>query len=342
MKRYCGLDLGKKTSRFCVMNAQRKVVEENWVKMTSSELTKVFSEKPPMRIVVEASTKAFWVADLLEELGHEVVVVDPGRTKAIGSSLIKNDKLDARVLATLCAADLLAKVDRPSAEQRYGRMPVVARDVLVRSRVRMVNAVRSMLDSEGVSMPSCATDVFAEKARALVEEIPEGIRDGVSVLVDSIDLLSQQIVVCDGALKQQARVDPQVKLLMTAPGVGPVVAMCFLLAIREVERFKSSRQVASYFGLVPSLYQSGKTNRRGGITKHGNRQGRWALTVAASHVLRTTKPSALREWGVGLAERVGRKTAVVAVARKLAGVLWAMLRHNQPFESRLAAVSTAS
>jgi transposase len=244
--------------------------------------------------------------------------------------------LDARVLATLCAADLLAKVDRPSAQQRYGRMPVVARDALVRSRVKLVNAARGMLDSEGIAMPSCATDVFAERARVVVKEVPAGIRDGVAVLIDTIDLLSKQIAACDLALKEQARNDPQVKLLMTAPGVGPVVAMCFLLAIRDVGRFKSSRQVASYFGLVPSLYQSGKTNRRGGITKHGNRQGRWALTVAASQVLRTTKATALREWGVGLAQRVGRKTAVVAVARKLAGVLWAMLKHNRPFEPRLA------
>lgn len=337
MRLYCGLDLGKKTGRFCVMNEARKAVEESWVKVSSVELTKAFSERPPMRVVIEASTKAFWVADVLSELGHEVVVVDPGRTKAIGSSLIKNDKLDARVLATLCAANVLAEVDKPSAEQRYARMPVVARDALVRGRVKLTNCVRSMLDSEGIVMPSCGTDVFAQKARAVVEEIPEGIRMGVEPLLDSIEMLSERIASCDEALKQQSRRDPQVKLLMTAPGVGPVVAMCFLLAIRDVGRFKSSRQVASYFGLVPSLYQSGKTNRRGGITKHGNRQGRWALTVAASHVLRTTKASALREWGVGLSGRVGRKTAVVAVARKLAGVLWSMLRNNKPFEPRLAA-----
>lgn len=337
MRLYCGLDLGKKTGRYCVMNEARKVVEEGWVKMSSAELTKGFSERPPMKVVVEASTKAFWVADNLSELGHSVVVVDPGRTKAIGSSLIKNDKLDARVLATLCAANVLAEVDRPSAEQRHARMPVVARDALVRSRVKLTNAVRSMLDSEGIEMRSCGTDVFAQKAREVAETIPEGIRMGIEPLLESIELLSKQIAACDEKLKQQSRNDPQVKLLMTAPGVGPVVAMCFMLAIRQAGRFHSSRQVASYFGLVPSLYQSGKTNRRGGITKHGNRQGRWALTVAASHVLRTTKASALRDWGVGLSERVGRKTAVVAVARKLAGVLWSMLKHNRPFEPRLAA-----
>ena len=141
---YCGLDLGKKSSRFCVMDAKRAVVREGFVRNRVAELQKVFAQFPCMRIAIEASTKAFWIADRLRDLGHEPVVVDPGRTKAIGAALIKHDKLDARILATLCAADVLAKVDQPSEEQRVARMPVVVRDGLVRCRVRLATMVRSI------------------------------------------------------------------------------------------------------------------------------------------------------------------------------------------------------
>jgi len=120
------------------------------------------------------------------------------------------------------------------------------------------------------------------------------------------------------------------------PGVGPVTAACFLLAVRDPSRFDSGRQVGTYLGLVPSLYQSGQTNRRGRITKHGNRQARWALTMAANSLLRSRSPSALREWGRGLVERVGRKKAVVALARKLSSVLWAMWKNRTVFEPRIA------
>ena len=115
---YCGLDLGKMSSHFCIMDKKRRVQKRGQVRTRISDLTKSFGRMQSMRIVLEASTKAFWVADQLEEMGHDVVVVDPGRTKAIGAASIKHDKLDAQVLAELCAADLLATVDRPTKEQR--------------------------------------------------------------------------------------------------------------------------------------------------------------------------------------------------------------------------------
>lgn len=177
---YCGLDLGKKSSRFCVVDEKRAVVREGNVRNRVAELQKVFAQFPSMRVAIEASTKAFWVADRLRELGHEPIVVDPGRTKAIGAVLIKHDKLDARVLATLCAADVLAKVDQPSEAQRMARMPVVVRDGLVRCRVRIAMMVRSILDSEGIDFPRCALDRFADRVEEETREAPQGIGDVAS------------------------------------------------------------------------------------------------------------------------------------------------------------------
>ena len=334
---YCGLDLGKKSSNFCIVDAKRRIVRESKVRNRVAELTKTFGQMKPMKIVIEASGKAFWLADLLRNMGHESIVVDPGRTKAIGAARIKHDKLDARILAELCAADLLAVVDQPSAEQRYARMSVVARDGLVRSRVRLVNMVRGMLDSEGFEVKKCALDSFVDYVLAIWEELPARITIALEPVITTIQMLSEQIAQCNAQLKEAMSHDADAELLMTTPGVGPVTAACFLMSVRDPRRFNSGREVGAYLGLVPSLYQSGETYRRGRITKRGNSAARWALCCAANVLLnpKTNSTSAIRQWGLALVERIGRKKAVIAVARKLASVLWSMWKNQKQFEPRL-------
>lgn len=190
---YCGIDLGKKSSNFCIVSKKREVIESGKVRNRMEVLVKRFGELPHMRIVIEASTKAFWLADRLEELNHEVIVVDPGRTKAIGSARIKHDKLDARILAELCAADLLARVDRPNEQQRQERLSVVSRDGLVKARARLVNMVRSIFDSEGVELKSYATERFLETVTEIAEEVPETMWLAIEPVLASIDALSRQI-----------------------------------------------------------------------------------------------------------------------------------------------------
>ncbi len=337
---YCGLDLGKKSSHFCIVGEDREVIKEGKVRTREKDLRGVFGKTSRIKIAIEASSRTFWVADRLEQIGHEVIVVDPGKTKAIGSGKIKHDELDARILASLCAADILAEIDRPTEEERIRRMPVVARDGVVRSRVRLVNLTRSLIESEGIEVPKCALGVFTRNVRATLKNIRESVNDGISKavepLLNAIDALTEQINTCDSALKQSMKQDETAQLLMTAPGVGPVVAACYMIAIRDPKRFTSGRAAGAYLGLVPSLYASGQTIKRGRITKHGNRQARWALSMAASVLLGPCKKdSDLKRWGMRLVERIGRKKAVVAVARKLTAVLYAMWRDNRPFEPRM-------
>jgi transposase len=202
--------------------------------------------------------------------------------------------------------------------------------------VKLVNMVRSLLDAEGIEVPSCGLTAFTKQVRSRLEDVPFGVAEAVKPALETIDGLTDRITECDEALKAAVDADPDAQLLMTVPGVGPVAAACFLMAIRNVGRFASGRQVASYLGLVPSLYASGKTLRRGRITKRGNRHGRWVLTQSAHVLLHIVKRgSRLRAWGKELAVRAGKKKAVVAVARKLAMVLWSMLKHRRAFEPRL-------
>ena len=333
----CGLDLGKKYSHFCVLGERRERLAEGRVRTRVADLEALFGGQERMRIVVEASTKAFFVADVLTELGHEVHVVDPGKTKAIGATQIKHDKLDARVLALLSHVDLLAEVDRPSAEVRVQRMSVVVREGLVRARASMVTTVRSLLDSEGIEVRPCSSKRFVAVVYDRPEGLPASLADVITPMLDAIEGLNERIAECDEAIGAVAKSDPTMKLLQTAPGVGPITAAAFVYTIRDPGRFRTGRDVSAYLGLVPSLYASGQTCRRGRITKRGSRQMRWLLTMAANALLRARRTSALQVWGRALAERVGRKKAVVAVARKLAMVLWAMWRRERGFEASLAA-----
>jgi len=337
--KYCGLDLGRKSSHFCIVDKERRVILEGKVRNRSKALEARFGKLEKMKIVVEASNKSFWIADQLKAMGHEAVVVDPGRTKAIGAARIKHDRLDARILAQLCQAGLLAEVDQPGQQVRISRMVFTARDSLVRARTRLVNTVRSMADSEGVEIPHCSTRRFVEAVCVVVEEMPAGMDELLDPLCLAIEELNKQIEICDQQIRQEAAQDELLGLLQTCPGVGPIVAAGFAQAIRDPKRFPNGRSVGAYLGLVPSLYASGKTNMKGRITKCGNRHVRWLLTIAANAMLLSKEDSALRRWAMTLKQRVGPKKAKVALARKLSMVLWAMWRDNRPYEARLAAAA---
>lgn len=334
---HCGLDLGRKSSRYCILDERRQLVREGPVRNTPVHLGAVFRGRAPMRVVIEATTQSFWVAEQLAELGHDVRVVDPNRTKAIGASLIKHDRLDARILAQLCAADLLAEVRVPARAQRLARVPMVSRDALVRARISLINALRGICASEGVLLPQASPARLVERLDDAQEQLPQGLYDAVVGLADGIVGLNVCIDDADRTVANMASSDPVLRRLQTVPGVGPITAAAFVAALGDPGRFRSGRAVGAYLGLVPRLYQSGATERRGRITNHGNRQARWALTMAASSLLRSHGEAPLQRWARQLATRVGRKKACCAVARKLAALLWVMWRDGTTFNKRLCA-----
>lgn len=333
---YCGFDAGKMSSHFCIVDEERSVVREGKVRNREKDLEKVFGALLPMRIVIESSRKSFWLADQLRRLGHRPVVVDPGKTKAIGASRIKHDKLDARVLAELCQANLLAEVDPPTEAQRMARMPLTARASMVRARSLLIAAAKSLLDSEGIEVPGSSSANFSKAVSLASRPLPEAMAAVIRPMLEAIEVLSEKIAVHERAIAAAAKADPAARLLQTCPGVGQICSAGYIHAIRDPKRFSSGRAVGAYLGLVPTLYASGNIYRRGGITKCGNRQARWLLTMAANSLLRSRQDSAIKRWGLKLAAKTGRKKAVTAVARKLAAVLWAMWREGRPFEPRMA------
>jgi transposase len=332
---YCGLDLGRTSSRICIVDKERNILHERDVGMREASLRRAF-DRERLEIVLEASTSSFWVADLLCEIGHTVHVVDPNRTKAIGAALIKNDKLDARWLAYLAAAGLLATVRVPTQCERVARMPATARDSLVRCRTRLLNAVRSMAASEGIHLPKCGPGKLVELVEERRDSFAPGMFQAMQPMLEGIVGLSASIDASKQQLLARADNDPVLQRLQTVPGVGPVTATIFAAAIGDPKRFRSGRDVGAYLGLVPRLYQSGATYRRGGITKRGNRQARWALTMAGNAVLLCRSSSPLVDWAQRMHKRLGRKKACVAIARKLASILWAVWVKEQDFSASRA------
>jgi transposase len=330
----CGFDVGKKSSSYCIRDEKRAILQEGKVAMKPGALRTAFEGKAPMRFILEASSKSFWVADFLESMGHRAVVVDAARTKAIASARIKNDKMDARILGELGVIDFLCPVSRPTREQRLAKMKLRVRHGLVHQRSEMMMRIRSLVDSEGGELRAATAEAFTRMVRAT--PLPEGLAVLIEPLLRTIDALAVEVKKLDKEVEAWAEGDETARRLQTVPGVGPLVAAAFIAVVRDAGRFKRGASVASYLGLVPSLYESGQTSKKGRITHAGDSHLRWLLTLAANGLLRATKrDSRIRRWGLALVEKSGRKKAVVAVARKMAVVLWTLWRNGTTFEARL-------
>jgi transposase len=318
-----GVDVSDKESQFCFLDANGDIVREGKYRTDQLGVRKALAKVPPSRIVLEAGVHSPWMSELLGELGHEVIVADPRRLKLISGSISKNDRNDAEMLARLGRSDLklLKPVQHRSRDAQASLRLVKVREALVKSRTQFVNAVRGLAKAEGERIRKCATERFHVVARECLS--PQITKD-VEPLLSAIEELSARIRDQDKALESLAERYPDSKLLDEVYGVGTVTSLAFILTLDDKTRFKSSRSVGPYLGLVPRQDQSGDTNKQLHITKAGDRQLRALLVGAAQTILRRNAPdSDLKRWGAKLASRGGKnakRRAVTAVARKL-GVL---------------------
>lgn len=319
-----GIDLGDRWSRYCVLDRAGAVVEEDRVRTTPPALAMLLA-RGAARIVIEAGTHSPWASRLLENLGHQVIVANARKVRLIYQSDRKNDKLDAHMLARLGRLDvsLLCPIRHRSAEVQTDLAFVRSRNALVSARTQLVNSVRGMVKAVGGRLPSSTTAAFADR---VLPQVPPALQKAVAPLLKSIRLLSEQIRYYDEQIKQLAdKKYPETRLLRQVNGVGPLIALTYVLAIEDPSRFEHSRDVGAFLGLRPKQCDSGESSPQLGITKGGNSHLRWLLVQAAQYTLSRLAPdSRLRRWGLGLAVRGGKnakKRAVVAVARKLAVLL---------------------
>ena len=321
-----GLDVGDKHSFFCVLENKTGVVfEEGRVATTKRGLKAAFGRREPARVALEAGTHSAWIADVLEELGHEVLVANPRQVELITKNDRKNDRNDAELLARLARADakLLSPIKHRPKELRADLAVIRARDVLVQSRTKLINAVRGLVKSAGERLTKCSTASFHKTAP---EQISDTMRPAVLNLVTLVKHTTDAIKVHDEMIEELAEKKyPAVAVLTQVPGIGTLTALAFLLTVGDRDRFESSRDVGAYFGLVPRQQQSCSADPQLRISKAGDGLVRKLLVGWAHYVLGRFGPDTdLRRWGLAIAGRGGKngkKRAVVAVARKLAVLL---------------------
>ncbi len=333
-----GIDLGKRTSRYCVLDKKLAVVKEDSVDNTPKDLERTFRKYPPVRVAIEACGISPWVSRLISNLGHKAIVANPRNVALISKSQKKSDRHDAELLARLAASDpkLLSPITHRGEQAQRDLAKIRLRDTLVRGRVVLTASLRGIFESLGSTLPGCSTECFHKRMRAVLSKDDLAVAEPMLAAIEAITL---SIHKCDREIKRAATHDyPETKILQTAPGVGPVVSLAFVLTLDDSSRFKKSRVVGAFIGLTPRKHQSGDSDPELGITKAGNKYLRRLLVLSAHRILgRFGTECDLRDWGLKLAQRGGKnakKRAVVAVARKLATILHRMWVTRTDFIAR--------
>jgi transposase len=332
---YIGLDLHLRESQLCILTADGAVAERR-VRTTAAWFAHALGERLRTRVLLESSTESEWVARCVEALGHEVVVADPtfAPMYATRARQVKTDRRDARALADACRAGTFRPAHRPSETRRHLRAELVIRDALIRTRTRYVNVARAMTRHARLRLPSGGADRLVARLAALA--MAEELRAELAPLVAVLEPLQHEIDTADERLSVLAAADPVIRRLMTTPGVGPVTAAAFVAALDDVARFATAHHVEAYLGLVPREWRSGERQRRGAITKAGSPRVRSLLVEAAWCITRSKRPDLemLRTWAARIAQQRGRRVALVALARRLAGILYALWRDETEFGAR--------
>jgi len=345
-----GLDLGDRSSWYCVLDESGTAVLEQRLSTTPKAMKEVFGGMPRSRIALETGVHSPWVSRLLSELGHEVIVAHARNVRLIGEGRRKDDRLDAKTLARLARIDpqLLSPVKHRSAKAQAHLTVIRARAGLVRARTALINVARGLTKSYGERLKGCnARNLNSQKAQGLSPEL----RDALEPLLEAMESLSERIRECNQRIEGIAQEHyPQTALLKQVKGVGTLVALTYMLTLEDAHRFSKSRDAGCYAGLQPGRRNSGQSEPQMRISKEGDAYLRGLLVQSAHHILGPFgADSDLRRWGLKLAERGGKngkKRAIVATARKLAVLLhhlWVTGEVYEPFHSsqrgRLAAAA---
>jgi transposase len=327
------LDLGKNVTNFCEV-ADGAVVQRGTVSSVESLRCVLGPEQPPARVAIEACREAWFVHDLLTSWGNEVLLVDTTRSRqlGIGQHGRKTDRIDAERLARVLANGCLPIAHVLSPARRDLREALGVRRALVEARAQLVTTARGVARAKGVTLPSCDTNYFVTNVRK--KPLEPSVAVVLDPLLEALASINAQLDVVEATLAKLCEGEPVIQQLMTAPGVGTIVAACFVSVVDEAHRFRSAHALESYLGLVPNENSSGGKRRLGAITKQGNSYLRAMLVQGAWTVLRTSnKSDPLRVWAENVAARRGKRIAVVALARRLVGVLWAMWRDGTVYDA---------
>jgi transposase len=330
---YGAIDLHMRYSQIRIIDDAGIVVRDQRVMTTRERLTTVFAEPGPMRILLETGTESEWVAQALEGAGHEVIVADPNYAPMYGelTRRVKTDRRDVAALAEANRRGWYRAAHRTSAAQRDMKQVLRSRRLLVQQRTGAVSLVRALLRQDGYRLSSGECGTVPARVERLA--LPASLRETLAPLCRQIAALTTEIQLMDRRLQQRTATDLIVARLRSVPGIGLIVATTFRAFIDRPDRFGHGGQVSASIGLVPREDSSAERRHRGHITKAGPRELRSLLIQAAWVCWRHPHSTALRAWADRIAARRGKRIAVVALARRLSRILFALWRDGTTFDA---------
>jgi transposase len=324
MDYFAGLDVSVKETSVCIVDDTGRIVQEARVASEPEALLQVLTNTIYRfkRVGLEAGPLSQWLLSALAEAGLPVICVETRHMRAVLRAQInKTDRNDARGIAQMMRVGLYRPVHVKTLRSQKLRMLLTHRKLLQSKAIAIENDLRASLRNFGLKVGVVGTVKFEARIRELVENLPD-----VAVLVEPLltvrRVLREQITALHRRLLAIVRDDDVCRRLMTVPGVGPVVALTFRVTVDVPARFRNSKAVGAVFGLTPSKYQSGESDRSGGISRCGDEMMRAMLYEAAQILLmRSAKWSWLKAWAVKIARHRGLKKAIVALARRLAVIM---------------------
>jgi transposase len=332
-KRYVALDIHK---HYCVVAGVDRDgrVQLPPVRVEHADLEGWLKQKlcPTDHVVIESTTNAWHVYDLLEPLAERVVVANPIEVKQIANARVKTDIRDTLILARLLAANLVPEVWVPPVYVREMRQLLSQRRQLVETHTQIVNRMHSVAHrhhlqhERGKRFNEKTTGWQKAKTLSSLEQFQLALEmENLTYIQKQIERISQEV----RKMCHQKPWAASMTYLMQLPGFGVITAMTVLSAIGDIQRFETPKHLASYSGLTPGLEQSGTKNRGKGITKAGRRELRWALVEAAQMAVKSDP--LLKMKFQALQKRMHRNQAIVAVARRLLELVWYVLTRRQPY-----------
>jgi transposase len=336
---YCGIDLAGVSSYAYVTDEKGRKLGSGPLETKQAALERLLRKfgRGGLSIAIEAGNQTAWVYEALVKLGANVTVVNPTKVKLIAESRRKTDKIDAKILCELLRLDALPHpVHMPGPQARELRGLLVARRQLVSARTKLCNVVRGMLRQTGVRLPTRALSTLIGWQRLLDAGFEhDHMLSIVAAYYESFLALTRSIHELDQQLAVHEKNEPRAARLKTMPKVGRIASLTFLAAVDDVNRFPTSRKLVGYSGLAPTVRQSGERTEYGAISREGRRELR-AVWVQIAHLVATDKKRAsqpLRTWFNRVAKKRGKKTALVALARRLLVIAYQLLKSETDYDA---------
>jgi transposase len=340
MEHYAGIDVSLERSSVCVVEGSGKIVSEAKVASEPQALIGWFAALglKLTRIGLEAGPLSQWLYAGMRQAGLPIELLETRHVRAAFKTMpVKTDRNDARGIAELMRVGWFRPVHCKSLAAQEVRAQLTARKLVQSKLFDVEMSLRGILRGFGLKVGPTTPKRFSRRIRDLVKghATLEAVADA---LLAVHDVLLREFAGLERRVRQAARSDERVRLLMSVPGVGVIVGLTYASAIDDAGRFKSSKMVGAHFGMTPKKYQSGETDYSGRISKIGDSSVRAALYEAAHVILtRAVKGSTLKSWAAKLAKRAGLKKAAVALARKLAVIMHRMLTDGTRFNAAAAA-----